>query len=281
MKESMNKRRFLIAAFGGWNDACQAATDAIKLLLDSYASKEIDHICCDSYYDYQCSRPMMCTVNGRKRIIWPETTFYEITIDENTAIYAEMGPEPNFHWSDFCHRSLRIADECEITGVITLGSMFADCTHTRALPVNYSEGDDDDAGEDSYSGPVGIPTVLNYMAAEDGFEAGSLWVSIPQYMNADSCSAGTLRLLEELSAIVGIPLEEGDLPSRAERWHAKAEMLMRCNDDLADYVHHVERMMDEQKTDDSDLASTPHGQQLIQETEDFLRSFDHPAAPEM
>lgn len=277
MSESMSKRRFMIAAFGGWNDACQAATDTVRHLLDAYESREIGHICCDSYYDYQSSRPMMCNVQGRKRIVWPETTFYEVTIDEHTTVYVEMGPEPNFHWSDYCQRSLRFADECEVTDIITLGAMFADCAHTRALPVSHSDGDDDDPENDSYCGPVGIPTVLNYAAAEDGFEARSLWVSIPQYLGGDDCPAGTMRLLEELGSIIGVGFDETDLADRAEKWRRKADMLIRCNDDLSDYVHHLERMMDESGEQD---VPTPHAKQLVEETEEFLRSFDHPAAPE-
>ncbi|WP_236024488.1 PAC2 family protein [Bifidobacterium pluvialisilvae] len=276
MSESMSKRRFMIAAFGGWNDACQAATDVIRHLLNVYESREIGHICCDSYYDYQSSRPMMCTIQGRRRIVWPETTFYEIEIDEHTKLYVEMGPEPNFHWSDFCQRSLRFADECEVTDIITLGSMFAECAHTRALPVSHSDGDDDDAGEDAYSGPVGIPTVLHYAAAEDGFEARSLWVSVPQYLGGDECPSATMRLLDEISSILDMSLEEGDLPTQAEKWRAKADMLMRCNDDLSDYVHHLERHMDEHSPGHD--VSTPHARQLVEETEEFLRSFDHPAA---
>lgn len=269
----------MIVAFGGWNDACQAATDTIRHLLDTYESREIGHICCDSYYDYQSSRPMLCNVQGHRRIVWPETTFYEVKADPDSTFYVAMGPEPNFHWSDFCQRALRFADECDVTNVITLGSMFAECTHTRALPLSHSCGDDDDAAEDSYCGPIGIPTVLNYQAAEDGFEAESLWISIPQYLGGDECPAGTLRLLNELSSIMDLALEEGDLAAATEKWRLQADMLVRCNDDLSDYVHHLEHLMDEHGDSDADV-SAPHAKQLVEETEEFLRSFDHPAAPD-
>ncbi|WP_240541847.1 PAC2 family protein [Bifidobacterium simiarum] len=276
----MSKRRFMIAAFGGWNDACQAATDTVRHLLDVYESREIGHICCDSYYDYQSSRPMLCNVQGHRRIVWPETTFYEVTAEPETTFYVAMGPEPNFHWSDFCQRVLRFADECDVTNIITLGSMFADCTHTRALPLSHACGDDDDASDDSYCGPIGIPTVLNYQAAEDGFEAESLWVSVPQYLGGDECPAGTLRLLNELSALMDFALEDGDLAASAEKWRLQADMLVRCNDDLSDYVHHLEHLMDEHGEPDASDVPVPHAKQLVEETEEFLRSFDHPAAPE-
>lgn len=279
MKKSMKARRFLIASFDGWNDACQAATNTTRHLLDLYASREIGHICGDSYYDFQMNRPMMCVVQGRKQIIWPETTVYEVAVDDDSTIYVAMGPEPNFHWSDYCQRLLRFADECDVTDVITLGSMYSDCTHTRALPIGITDGDDETVTDeaDAYTGPVGIPTVLMYSAAEDGFDAHSLWVSIPQYLGGDDCPAGTLRLVEELAEMTDLDLDEGNLATQSERWRRNADMLMRCNDDLADYVRHVEQMMDREESE-RDLA-VPHAKRLVEETEEFLRSFDHPAAP--
>ena len=49
----------MIAAFEGWNDACQAATNVIRHLVSRYDSREIRHIRCDGYYDYQ-SRARCC-----------------------------------------------------------------------------------------------------------------------------------------------------------------------------------------------------------------------------
>lgn len=288
MIDNGHPRRYMIAAFEGWNDASQAATNVIRHLLDVYPSREIGHICCDDYYDFQVSRPMMCVVQGRKQIIWPETTLYELTLDDQPAqaistrapqkLYVAMGPEPNLHWSDFCQRMMHFADECDVTDIITLGSMYSDVPHTRALPVFMSDGDDDVAEEDTYTGPVGIPTVLNISAAEEGFESHSLWVAVPQYMGHDDCDAGTLRLLEEISALTEIDIDEAELASKAERWRRHGDMLMATNDQLQDYIHHIERNIDTQEAGSTPSLSAPHAKRLVEETEEFLRSFDNPAA---
>ena len=68
----------MISAFEGWNDACQAATNVIRHLVSRYDSQEVHHIDNEGFYDYQVARPMICSVQGRKRIIWPQTTFYDI-----------------------------------------------------------------------------------------------------------------------------------------------------------------------------------------------------------
>ena len=82
----------LIAAFEGWNDACQAATNAVRHLVKRYESREIRHIRCDDFYDYQVARPMLCHVSGRTNLIWPQTTFYDITLDAGKHIYAQIAP---------------------------------------------------------------------------------------------------------------------------------------------------------------------------------------------
>ena len=114
----------LIAAFEGWNDACQAATNAVRHLVKRYESREIRHIKCDDFYDYQVARPMLCHVSGRTNLIWPQTTFYDITLDAGKHIYAQIAPEPNYRWKEYCSQSLAIADELDVNRIITLGSMF-------------------------------------------------------------------------------------------------------------------------------------------------------------
>ena len=70
----------MISAFEGWNDACKAATNVIRHLVSRYDSQEVHHIDNEGFYDYQVARPMICSVQGRKRIIWPQTTFYDIAV---------------------------------------------------------------------------------------------------------------------------------------------------------------------------------------------------------
>lgn len=148
------------------------------ILVKRYESREIRHIKCDDFYDYQVARPMLCHVSGRTNLIWPQTTFYDITLDAGKRIYAQIALEPNYRWKEYCSRSLAIADELDVNRIITLGSMFSDCPHTRPLPIAVSDGDCQCEGDRSYNGPVGIPTVLDVAAAQQGFAHSSMWVSI-------------------------------------------------------------------------------------------------------
>lgn len=265
----------LIAAFEGWNDACQAATDALRHLVATYESREVRHIRCDGFYDYQVSRPMSCSVQGRRRILWPQTTFYDVEITDDLHALAQIAPEPNYRWQEYCRQSLRIADEFEVDHVVTLGSMFADCPHTRPLPVDVSDGTVQCDMDREYNGPVGIPTVLDDKARSRGYDTTSVWVSIPQYLGADECAQATLRIMNALSDCLGVPLETGDLPKKAEQWTAQASMLVRCNDELGDYVKHLEHDYDlEAKAREVASLGAPQAEQLVREAEDFLRGFE-------
>lgn len=148
----------MLAAFEGWNDACQAATNVIRHLVSRYDSQEIRHINDEGFYDYQVARPMICSVQGRRRIIWPQTTFYDITISPETHFLAQIAPEPNYRWEEYCRKTLRIAEDYDVNEIVTLGSMFADCPHTRPLPLDISKGDCECELDKKYNGPIGIPT---------------------------------------------------------------------------------------------------------------------------
>lgn len=272
-KETKADGAVMIAAFEGWNDACQAATDVVRHLVDRYAAREVRHIRCDGFYDYRSTRPIVCYATGRRRIVWPQTTFYDIEVRAGRHIYAQIAPEPNYRWREYCQQTLRIAEELEVGRLVTLGSMFADCPHTRSLPLDVDDGTHQLDPDQRYSGPAGIPTVLDAIATDEGFDAATMWVSIPQYLDGDGCAQATLQMVEGLGELIGERLDTGDLPCRAERWRSKGSVLVRCNDGLAEYVSHLER---EHDRNDKVRRETTHGgpqcEQLIKEAEAYLKS---------
>jgi hypothetical protein len=114
--------------------------------------------------------------------------------------------------------------------------------------------------------------VLDTLAEENGFATEPIWISVPQYLGSDECAQGTLQLLRTLSDLLGVPLKEGDLQERADRWKAQAEVLIRCNDDLSDYVHRLEREYDfEHKVREQAELSTMNVGDIIAEAESFLQ----------
>lgn len=274
-------RTVLIAAFEGWNDAGQAASGAIRHLLKALEveSRQVDRISCSPFFDYQFTRPMMCTVDGRRQIMWPQVTFSSIDLSPSLTLLTELGPEPNFQWMEFAQKSLRIADAYEVDEIITLGSMFNDVPHTRPLPVSQVDSHAVLDPDDAYNGPVGIPSIINFTAAEQGYKTLSMWVSIPQYVGADDCPFGVQTLIDALGAHLGVDLPQGDLPFRTRQWKASADALVSYNDDLNHYVKQLEEDQDQESMEDAmgvqgDYIPQKVTNQLIDETEAFLSSLN-------
>ncbi|MFD0704991.1 PAC2 family protein [Alloscardovia venturai] len=268
------QRIVMLSAFEGWNDAGQAATQALLYLIDLYSDSahEVGHIACASFYDYTVTRPVMVNVEGKRKIMWPETTFTQIDINPTLSLLIEVGPEPNFKWTDFARRSLRIAEDREVTEIITLGSMFADCTHTRPLPMYVNETTHNLADDNSYTGPIGIPSVVNYTAVENGYTTHSMWVSLPsytQYVDSQDNPVAMLRILDELSTYLGVELKRGNLPTRALKWKAQADMLLTLNPEVKDYISRMENFYDNSQR--AQNLSPDAADNLILETERFLR----------
>lgn len=270
----------LVAAFTGWNDAASAASDAVRHLVDALPTLRVTSIDSDDFYDLQLTRPTQCTVTGRKNIVWPQTDFYQVRGDDLPVdLILSVGPEPSMHWKDFSRSFLRIAEDLEADRLIFLASMFDDVPYTRPMPVSVDDGDPVEVDEDTYTGPIGIPSVINLLAGQTGCSSETIWIGVPQYLGDLSANPqASLDLLGKVSeeTHAGLPLE--DLRKKARDWRAEADMLVRYNDSLAGYVHELEKQYDSRERKDLEKAVSSGTDHIAQEAEDFLRSFDdaHP-----
>lgn len=186
-------------------------------------------------------------------------------------LLAQIAPEPNYQWEEYCRQTLHIAEDYDVNGVITLGSMFDECPHTRPLPLDISKGGCECESDKEYNGPVGIPNILDAFSAEAGFPTTSMWVSVPHYCANTECMQGTLELLRALSLILDHPFIEGDLGRKAAQWLAKADELV-ADTRAGDYLARLERDYD-LDAQARQIASNgmPACEELIREAESFLR----------
>lgn len=270
-EETIRRTTILIAAFEGWNDACQAATNVIRHLVSRYDSQEVRHIDNEGFYDYQVARPMICSVQGRKRIIWPQTTFYDIDVSPTLHLLAQIAPEPNYRWEEYCRYTLRIAEDYDVSDIVTLGSMFDNCPHTKPLPLDISKNGCESEPDKEYNGPVGIPNILDAFASDAGFRTTSMWVSVPHYCANTECLQGTLELVRALSLLLEHPLIEGDLNRKAAEWRKNADEIVEQTH-AGDYLARLERDYD-LNAQAQRIASNgmPACEELIREAESFLR----------
>jgi hypothetical protein len=263
----------LVAAFEGWNDAGNASSDAVRSIINSYDAHTVATIDSDDFYDLQLTRPCMCTATGRQRIVWPQTTFYETDMSDSLTLILALGPEPNLHWMDYCHSFLRIAEDADVDQLYLLSSMFEDTPHTRPLPLSIDDGADLSVDSQTYSGPVGVPTVLNMVAAQNDIESHSVWVSVPQYVGDGDCPQGSMTLVTALWKALGVThWKDGDqLRQKAQEWVKQTSEVVKNHEVLSQHIALLEQEYDDKARKDM-LAEA--GGDVADEAEQFLQSLD-------
>ena len=292
-KSEFANGRLLVVAFEGWNDAGEAASNAVRTLRDQLDLVPLTEVDPEDYFDYQFNRPTAALDDdGNRRIIWPTVAMYgpvspleahtaglatdadiDVTGDNGNNVYLLVGTEPSRGWKTFTHEILETIEANEITSVIFLGAMLADVPHTRPISVFVSS---ENAGvreqlsveRSSYEGPVGILSVLSAAAENAGIPTLSIWASVPHYVHNAPSPKATLALIDKLEEIVDVVIPRGDLVDEAAAWETGIDALASDDDDMSTYIEQLEQARD---TVDSPEAS---GEAIAQEFEKYLRRED-------
>jgi hypothetical protein len=268
--------RPLILAFEGWNDAGEAASGAVKAIIEHYILEPGPAVESEQFYDYQLNRPSVeLTETGGRRINWPTTTLY-IPSTKDVGVHALLGTEPSRAWPTFVANFLDEALAADVTGIIVLGSMLADVPHTRPVEVSRSSESASVRGllgcdSSRYEGPVGIPTVFANFSEQVGIPSVSLWASVPHYVHHSPAPKVTLALLENLIEIADFDIDLTSIRAEAATWEVGINDMAEGDEDMTDYIRRLEEDRDIEIADESDDVS---GDEIAEEFERFLRSTD-------
>ena len=172
----------VVIAFSGWNDAANAASDALLHLMEHYPSSELETIDDERYFDFQVTRPILRRSPDGPWIQWPHISLQQVRLPERDLIIV-VGPEPNQLWRTFSRELVQRLKRYDPSMVLLLGAMLSDTPHSRPLPVAMYTYDSQLRGslaieELTYEGPTGITGVVNQMLIAEGFPSASMWVSI-------------------------------------------------------------------------------------------------------
>jgi predicted ATP-grasp superfamily ATP-dependent carboligase len=263
----------IIAAFGGWNDAGQSATDALEHLLDIWQSEEIVDLPGDDFYDYQFNRPEVSIgISGDREVAWPGTTIFRATTETlpDTKIFLVHGVEPSMKWKQFCSDILKHIELSENTVLITLGALLADVAHTRPIPVSGTSSNkklQEISGFESskYEGPTGILGILQSELEVQGIPSVALWAALPHYVAAPPCPKATLALIRGLEDLLDISIPVDELVEEARAWQLGVDELSTDDEEISDYVRTLE------ETQDTAELPEATGEAIAREFERYLR----------
>lgn len=261
----------MVAAFEGWNDAGEAASDTLGFLNRSWDATQSAELDPDEYHDFQFSRPMVQRDpgTGQRKIIWPRTTIAQTAL-EHADIVLVHGIEPSYRWRAYTSELLKHAADLSVDCLVLVGALLADVPHTRPIPVTITSEDGPlrerlSLEEPQYQGPVGIVGVLAEAAARKGLPTLSLWAAVPHYVAQSPSPKAQLALLHRIEELLGTPLQIGELTAEAEAWERSVDELATEDPEVAAYVRQLE--------DAKDTADLPEasGESIAQEFERYLR----------
>ena len=247
------RRPALVAAFEGWNDAADAASDAVRWLGRALDAEPFAEIEADEFFDFQAARPRVTIVDGVvRRLAWPRTRFLAATPpggDRDLVLL--LGVEPNLRWPAFCREVLDVARECGCEILVTLGALLADVPHTRPPRVT---GVTDDAAairrlhlrQSRYEGPTGIVGVLHAESRGASISSASLWATVPHYVATPPNPKATHALLDRLSALLEITLDLSELESASGAWEEQVDEVAADDKEVSGYVRSLEDRYDEE-----------------------------------
>ena len=284
----------VIAAFTGWNDAGDAASNAVRHLIEAWGAMAIAEIDPEEFTDFATVRPHVRLVDGFTRsIVWPTVGAWSASTPGGDVILV-LGPEPALRWRHFGEQVLGIVQRFGAGLVLTLGALLADVAHSRPVQLIGTATDHDlidrfDLQRSRYEGPTGIITVVHDACQRAGVPSGSLWAAVPAYASQVPSPKASLALVTRACGIIGSPTPVGTLSREAVEYEHRITAIVNDDDDLVGYVARLETMGDHDELDlelgldhdDDDDDEAEHDQpidvtrldsdELMAEVEKFLR----------
>jgi predicted ATP-grasp superfamily ATP-dependent carboligase len=269
----------MVMAFSGWNDAAEAASGAVEHLLsgwrdigDDVVPELIADVESEDYYDFQVNRPVVSIDESQIRsITWPTTQIFGLSIPSMARdLVIVTGVEPSMRWKSFTSDLLDLADDLEVSLIVTLGSLLADTPHTRPITVTGTGAHPSISARlgvsvSKYEGPTGILGIIQDGCMRRGIDAISLWAAVPHYASNAPSPKATLALINTLEDFLDISIPLSDLPEAADAWEKDVNDLAAEDNEVAEYVKALE--------ESKDAAELPDvsGDSIAKEFERYLR----------
>src|SRR5262245_55762548 len=184
----------MVVAFGGWVDAGEAATGALRSLVRQLAAPPLATIDLEDFVDFTQLRPVVrLDAEGQRRIRWPRSAFWTWQPPAGGAgLLLFRGVEPQRRWRTYATLLLDVAAQCGVQQIVSLGAVLAAMPHTRPTRVTGSSTDPawharlEVCGirtrRSRYEGPTGISTIVVDAATRRGLPALSLRGQVPHYL---------------------------------------------------------------------------------------------------
>jgi len=268
----------LVVSLEGWIDAGLGASTAISTMLNTISTEVLATFDTEYFIDQRARRPLARIVDGiTTELTWPEIQLRYGRDGDGADILFLVGPEPDFHWSDFIDVVTDAAGRFDVRLVVGLGAFPAPTPHTRPVRVIATAPEASAhllpiigtvTGE--LEVPAGISAALELGFAEVDMEIVTLWARVPHYVAAMPYPQASAALIDGLARIAGLTLDASHLRASADEARQRVDDLVTNNPEHTSMVEQLEEAADE--TEGTSLGEDlPSGDELAAELERFLR----------
>ena len=272
-------RPLFLTAFEGWNDAGDAATQAISYLAESWGARRFATLDPEDFFDFTNARPYTRLTEGHSRVIdWPTLELLSASVPGiNRDVILLRGIEPQLRWRTFCDTVVGVVRALGAEMAIGLGALLADVPHTRPVRVTGSTEDDTLAlrlglVRSTYEGPTGILGVLHHTCHQAGLPSASFWAAVPHYVHQIPSPKAALALVERSAEVLGVRVNPLELRVAAEEYERQVSERVDDDEEAAAYVTSLEAAEDELPGyDEAVPLSAGDATILTDEVEQFLR----------
>jgi PAC2 family len=287
----------VIIAFGGWNDAADSATTAIKFLVERWAPIKVAEIDSEDFFVFTETRPTVKFVDGVQRTLtWPSNQFLAyVAPDLSRDIILLLGTEPQLKWKTFSTIFIEACKHFHVSEAVFLGALLADVPHSMAVPLTGSSSEPDvmerlnemDMESSPYEGPTGMLGVLQDACRRAHIPSASFWAAAPHYLAASPNIKVTAALLTYLNTYLSLGLDLNGIQSDAVHFEEQITALVARDPEASAYVRRLEeqvaaRMRGEDNDDDDEdeeeqkrppfrTGPLPSADSLIRDVEELLR----------
>jgi proteasome assembly chaperone (PAC2) family protein len=249
------RRPVMVAAFTGWNDAGDAASNSVRHLVEAWGATPLAEIDPEEFTDFATVRPhVRLDAERRRNIVWPTVGLWSASTPGGDVILV-LGPEPALRWKLFVEQVVGVAVELGASMFLTLGALLADVPHTRDVRMMGTATDDAvierySLQRSNYEGPTGIVGVLHDGCAERDLASASLWAAVPAYASQVPSPKASLALIERVCEILGSPAPVARLRDAAREYDNRVTSFVQDDSELTGYVARLESMADTGQLDD-------------------------------
>jgi len=252
----------VLVALAGWNDAAEAATTAIKFLVDKWKPTKFAEIDSEDFFVFTEARPTVKMVDKVQRtVVWPTNQLFaytETTLDRDIILF--LGVEPQLKWKTFSQTFLDVCKQFKISEAVFLGALLAEVPHSAAVPVSgtsttieVTERLREMAIRNSrYEGPTGMLGVLQDVCRQANIPAASFWAAAPHYLAAAPNIKVTAALLTYINTFFSFGLDLNDIQSDAVRFEEQITSLVSHDTEASAYVRRLEEQVADHGDDDED-----------------------------